>query len=132
MYDKFCRTAKESAKRAKALKSFQEPSSKKEKKKKIREPSPEPDPAYDEDEAWKESEYEASDEENDADEEMAKEIAEIDPTELDEMWKDAGIPRWKPLEPFKPKRAVPRPPKGYAPIKLEAWHDTSPAPRSQG
>jgi hypothetical protein len=69
--------------------------------------------------------YEASDEEKNADEKMAKEMVEIDSAELDDMRRKADIPRWKPVEPFEKKWIVLRPPKGYAPIVLKAWNDTS-------
>jgi hypothetical protein len=56
---------------------------------------------------------------------MAKEMVEIDSAELDDMRRKADIPRWKPVEPFEKKWIVLRPPKGYAPIVLKAWNDTS-------
>jgi hypothetical protein len=55
--------------------------------------------------------YEASDEEKNADEKMAKEMVEIDSAELDDMRRKADIPRWKPVEPFEKKWIVLRPPK---------------------
>ena len=121
MHYEFCLTAEEKAVRARVLKSFRAPSENgsSSEKEDVREPSP--DPEYDNDEAWRESKSQASDEENDADEEGSQ----IDSNEVDELWKDSGLSRPVPV---KAKPVVRRPPEGYAPIELEACSDTSSLP----